>query len=194
MAKIWSQKVISEHTHLWCLWEMEWSMGSTQGSRGGSRVPGCMCVSVSNRKGSVPAPTWLLRERELSLNYKLRGWTAGTWKVGGNHFPWNSASSSSSTNPVHHIPTWAGRSSLLAMTVSVPCYSALWFLLGVRSQHVLTKAPRDTTEMKAQCKSHFLTYVVTMHVSRSVIYMYLLTYISGMGWLESLTVPAFWDF
>lgn len=80
-------------------------MGGAQGPRGSPGVPGCMCVRVSHRKGSAPAPVWLLRERELSLNYKIKGWTAGTWEVGGNHFPRNSVSSSSSANPVHHIAT-----------------------------------------------------------------------------------------
>lgn len=68
------------------------------------------------------------------------------------------------------------------MTASVPHYLVLLFLLGVRSsKHALTEAPRDTTEMKAQRENPLLMRVVTMHVSWSVIYMYLLTYISGMG-------------
>lgn len=49
---------------------------------GSSGVPGCMGVSVSDRKGSVPASTSLLRERELRLNYKIKEWTAGPGKMG----------------------------------------------------------------------------------------------------------------
>lgn len=94
--------------------------------------------------------------------------------------------------PGGHTEGCAWSSLLLALTLSVPCFSVLLLLLGVgSSKHILSKAPRDTTEMKARRKNHLLTYVVTMHVSRSVIYMYFLTYISGMGWPESLTVPAF---
>lgn len=72
-----------------------------------------------------------------------------------------------------------------------PSYSVL-ILLGVSSKHVFSKTPRDSTEMTPQ--SHLLLCVITVHANRKIIYMYLHTYISSMGWLKFLTVPVLWDF
>lgn len=107
-------------------------MGSTPGPLGSSGVPGCMGVSVSNRKGSVPAPTWLLRARELRLNYKIEEWTAGTWEDGVTTFHEILQALHRALTPLPtflrepggHAEGCAWPSLLLAMTASAPLLGA----------------------------------------------------------------------